>query len=117
MAETPRRVGARPAPHAVGFQVSAATLGVAVLPSVAGLVSERFGLEAIGRVIACCALVLFGPAREACRHRRPAGLSFRARSGTSGSSIPLMSDATDGMPALSNEEGGGHGTDGARSAH
>lgn len=60
MAETPRRVGARIAPHAVGFQVSAATLGVAVVPSVAGLVSERFGLEAIGWVIACGALVLAG---------------------------------------------------------
>ncbi len=60
MSETPRRVGARTAPHAVGFQVSAATLGVAVVPSLAGLVSERFGLEAIGWVIACCALVLLG---------------------------------------------------------
>jgi fucose permease len=58
MTETPRRVGARAAPHAVGFQVSAATLGVAVVPSAAGLVSERLGLEAIGLVIACCALVL-----------------------------------------------------------
>jgi fucose permease len=60
MSETPRRVGARTAPHAVGFQVSAATLGVAVVPSIAGLVSERLGLEAIGWVIACCALVLLG---------------------------------------------------------
>ncbi|WP_240359941.1 MFS transporter [Pyxidicoccus trucidator] len=58
MAETPRRVGERMAPHAVGFQVSAATLGVAVVPSVAGLMSERFGLSAIGWVIACSALVL-----------------------------------------------------------
>jgi len=58
MSETPRRVGARTAPHAVGFQVSAATLGVAVVPTIAGLASERFGLEAIGWVIAGCALVL-----------------------------------------------------------
>jgi fucose permease len=58
MAETPRRIGEHLAPHAVGFQVSAATLGVAVLPGVAGLMSERFGLEAIGPVIVCCALVL-----------------------------------------------------------
>jgi fucose permease len=60
MSETPRRVGAGMAPHAVGFQVSAATLGVALVPSIAGLVSERFGLEAIGWVIAGCALVLVG---------------------------------------------------------
>jgi len=58
MSETPRRVGERTAPHAVGFQVSAATLGVAVVPSMAGLFSERFGIAAIGWVIACCALVL-----------------------------------------------------------
>ncbi|WP_224250157.1 MFS transporter [Hyalangium gracile] len=58
MAETPRRVGERLAPHAVGFQVSAATLGVAVVPSVAGLVTERFGLQAIGPLLACCALAL-----------------------------------------------------------
>jgi fucose permease len=58
MSETPRRVGARTAPHAVGFQVSAATLGVAVMPSVAGLVSARYGLESIGPVLAGCALVL-----------------------------------------------------------
>jgi predicted MFS family arabinose efflux permease len=42
----------------VGFQVSAATLGVAVTPSIAGLVSARFGLEAIGWVLAGWALVL-----------------------------------------------------------
>jgi fucose permease len=60
MSETPRRVGARIAPHAVGFQVSAATLGVAVVPSIAGLVSERFGISAIGWVIACGALALIG---------------------------------------------------------
>jgi fucose permease len=60
MSETPRRVGAQTAPHAVGFQVSAATLGVAVVPSIAGLASEHFGLEAIGWVVAGCALVLVG---------------------------------------------------------
>jgi fucose permease len=58
MAETPRRVGDDLAPHAVGFQVSAATLGVAVVPSVAGLISQRWGLDAIGPVLAGCALVL-----------------------------------------------------------
>jgi fucose permease len=58
MSETPRRVGERTSPHAVGFQVSAATLGVAVVPSIAGLMSERFGIEAIGWVIAGGALVL-----------------------------------------------------------
>jgi fucose permease len=58
MAETPRRVGDRLAPYAVGFQVSAATLGVTVVPNIAGLLSERLGLGVIAPTIACCALVL-----------------------------------------------------------
>ena len=58
MAETPRRVGEALAPHAVGFQVSAATAGVAVLPSLSGLLGERLGLEAIGFVILGAAAVL-----------------------------------------------------------
>ncbi len=58
MAETPRRVGDHLAPHAVGFQVSAFTLGIALIPSAAGLLSERFGLEAVAYVIAGCAVML-----------------------------------------------------------
>ncbi|MDY7229334.1 MFS transporter [Hyalangium rubrum] len=58
MAETPRRVGATAAPHAVGFQVSAGTAGVAVVPSVAGLLGEKLGLVAIAPWIAVCAVLL-----------------------------------------------------------
>jgi fucose permease len=58
MSETPRRVGAGLAPHAVGFQVSAATAGFAAVPSFAGLLGEWLGLGAIGWVIAACALTL-----------------------------------------------------------
>jgi fucose permease len=58
MAETPRRVGTQVAPHAVGFQVSAATLGVAVIPNVAGLVGERLGLVVIAPLVAGCAVLL-----------------------------------------------------------
>jgi fucose permease len=58
MSETPRRVGAQLAPHAVGFQVSAATLGVAVIPNVAGLLGKRFGLVAIAPMVAGCAVLL-----------------------------------------------------------
>lgn len=58
MSETPRRVGDGLAPHAVGFQVSAATLGVAAVPSFAGVVAGWLGLDAIGWVIAACALAL-----------------------------------------------------------
>lgn len=58
MAETPRRVGDRLAPHAVGFQVSAATAGVAIVPTLIGLLSQHVGLTAVGPALATCALVL-----------------------------------------------------------
>lgn len=44
MAETPRRIGEQAAVHVVGFQVSAATLGIAALPSFAGLLSAWISL-------------------------------------------------------------------------
>ncbi|WP_245591578.1 MFS transporter [Cystobacter fuscus] len=58
MSETPRRVGQDAAAHAVGFQVSAATLGIAVLPSLAGLLGARFGLWVIGWQILGCVVLL-----------------------------------------------------------
>ncbi len=58
MSETPRRVGDELAAHAVGFQVSAATLGVAMIPNLAGLISERLGLWAIAPFFAVGALLL-----------------------------------------------------------
>lgn len=58
MTETPRRIGVDAAAHAVGFQVSAATVGVAVVPSVAGLLGEWFGLAAIPPLVVLCAVVL-----------------------------------------------------------
>ncbi|WPB82578.1 MFS transporter [Archangium violaceum] len=60
MSETPRRVGADAAAHAVGFQVSAATMGVAVVPSAAGLIGERLGLAAITPLILGVAVLLAG---------------------------------------------------------
>ncbi len=45
---TPERVGAPHAPNAIGFQMAAATLGIAVLPGLAGVLAEAFGLEIIG---------------------------------------------------------------------
>ena len=48
IAETPARVGPSRAAHAIGFQVSAATLGAGALPAAAGLLAGRVGLEAIG---------------------------------------------------------------------
>lgn len=58
MGETPRRVGEAAAGHAIGFQVSAATAGVAAIPTLAGVIGERFGLGAIPMLIAAIALLL-----------------------------------------------------------
>jgi fucose permease len=51
IAETPDRVGAAHAAHAIGFQVSAATLGAGILPAAAGLLLRRAGLEALGPLL------------------------------------------------------------------
>ncbi|RKH32264.1 MFS transporter [Corallococcus praedator] len=58
MSETPRRVGTDVSAHAVGFQVSAATAGVAALPSLAGLIAEKWGLAYIAPHILACAVML-----------------------------------------------------------
>jgi len=58
MSETPRRVGSDVAAHAVGFQVSAGTLGVAVLPSAAGFMAERFGIAVVAPQLLVYAVVL-----------------------------------------------------------
>lgn len=51
MARTPARLGAGAAAHAVGFQVSAATLGGAALPAAVGFVIARSGVNAIGPLV------------------------------------------------------------------
>jgi fucose permease len=59
MARTPARVGADVAHHAVGFQVSAATLGSTLVPALVGVLVARTGLGAVGMVVAVAALGLF----------------------------------------------------------
>lgn len=58
MSETPRRVGPRLTDHAVGLQVSAATLGAILLPGAAGLLAQRAGLWEIPALALLLALVL-----------------------------------------------------------
>jgi len=61
IAETPSRVGDRHAAHAIGFQVSAATLGAGTLPAAAGLLVRHAGLESLGPfflVVTCLLLLL-----------------------------------------------------------
>ncbi|HEU5073186.1 MAG TPA: MFS transporter [Polyangiaceae bacterium] len=58
MARTPARVGDGLAHHAVGLQVSAATLGSALGPSAAGFFVANQGLAAVGGVIVAVAAAL-----------------------------------------------------------
>ncbi|HEX8914018.1 MAG TPA: MFS transporter, partial [Humisphaera sp.] len=55
---TPGRVGERFAAHAVGFEVSAATVGIAVVPGIGGVLAQRVGLEAVPPFILTITLLL-----------------------------------------------------------
>jgi fucose permease len=58
MARTPERLGEGFATHAVGFQVSAGMLGAALVPSLAGLLAQSVGLEAVAALAVVIALLL-----------------------------------------------------------
>lgn len=58
MSETPRRIGLAAAGHAVGFQVSAATTGAVLLPTLGGILAEWRGLELTAGLVAVSALLL-----------------------------------------------------------
>jgi fucose permease len=58
LAETPRRVGERHAAHAIGFQISAATLGAGTLPALAGVLARRTGLESLGPFLLATTVLL-----------------------------------------------------------
>lgn len=59
MTRTPQRLGSALAAHAIGFQVSAAMLGAAALPSLSGFLAERLGLGAVATAAVAMATVLF----------------------------------------------------------
>jgi fucose permease len=80
IAQTPRRVGSRHAANAVGVSVAAAAAGQSLLPAGIGLAAHALGMEAIPRLLAGAACVLFaiqgaleragpGGAREAAQRR------------------------------------------------
>jgi len=58
MGRTPARLGHEVSGHAVGFQVSAATLGVVALPGAFGVLAARAGVGAIGVGVTAAALLL-----------------------------------------------------------
>lgn len=59
MARTPERLGKEFAAHAVGFQVSGSMIGAALVPTAAGLLVERVGLESVGPFCTLLAVKLF----------------------------------------------------------
>jgi fucose permease len=70
MTQTPQRLGKGIAAHAIGFQVSSAMLGAAAMPSTAGFLAQRFGLENVA-VFAVVMAVVVGVLHE--RVLKPGG--------------------------------------------
>jgi MFS family permease len=58
MSLTPRRFGEANSQHLVGFQTTAAMLGILSLPTLTGLLAERFSLEMVGVVLVMLAVAL-----------------------------------------------------------
>lgn len=56
---TPQQLGIPHATNAIGFQVSAASLGMAVLPGFAGILAKNFGLEIIGLFLIAISVIMF----------------------------------------------------------
>jgi fucose permease len=56
---TPEGLGVAHAANAIGFQVSAANLGVAVLPGLAGVLAKNLGLEIIGPFLVATSIAMF----------------------------------------------------------
>jgi fucose permease len=60
MTRTPQRLGTQVSAHAIGMQVGAAMLGSAAWPSLAGVLGQAWGLEAIPGLGVTMAVGLFG---------------------------------------------------------
>lgn len=72
MTATPQRLGRRRATRVIGYQVAAASFGIALLPGLAGLLAERISLEITGPFLLVAAILLFG-FHEWLEWRQPLG--------------------------------------------
>lgn len=70
IALTPLRMGADHASNAIGFQVGAAGIGGAILPGLAGVIGDEFGLEFMAIFLAAAAVLLFVSQETAARFAR-----------------------------------------------
>ncbi len=59
MTATPQRLGRRRAAKVIGYQVAAASLGIAFMPGLAGILAERISLEITGPFLVAVALIMF----------------------------------------------------------
>jgi fucose permease len=59
VSETPKRLGTALATRAIGYQVGAAGFGIAILPGLAGVIAENWGLEQIGPFILIASICFF----------------------------------------------------------
>ena len=75
ISDTPRQIGRRHAPNAIGFQVAAASLGIAVLPGLGGVLAERVGLEIIGPFLLALAIAMLVLYEAFVRGKRKPGPS------------------------------------------
>ncbi len=57
--DTERRLPRRHALNAIGYQVGAASLGIAVLPGLAGILVERTSIYIIGPYLVCATVLMF----------------------------------------------------------
>lgn len=80
MSLTPKRLGSRVSLHTIGFQVSAATLGIVGIPTLAGLAAARISLDAIPWVMALGAVIVI--ALETVLRSRADGSSAAAANPT-----------------------------------
>ena len=56
---TPERLGDAHATNAIGFQVSAAGIGVGLMPALAGVIADRSGLETIPIFLIVASIIMF----------------------------------------------------------
>jgi fucose permease len=70
MSTTPARLGVADATNAIGFQVAGASIGIAVLPGLAGALAERTSLEVIPPFILAATILMFVLHEVAVRRHR-----------------------------------------------
>lgn len=59
MSDTPNRVGLKYTPTAIGLQTGAASVGLTILPGLAGMMAARVGLEILGPFLIISAVLMF----------------------------------------------------------